>query len=82
MPLRVRGGGGDEVGAGPFIAEHLPFKEAKERWIDHFEIHYLKDLLERPVTVAQQTVITSYSIHYTKLYEKPARMWRDARNCA
>jgi DNA-binding NtrC family response regulator len=44
IPLRVRSAGGHK---GPFVAEHLPFKEAKERWIDYFEIHYLTGLLRR-----------------------------------
>jgi transcriptional regulator with PAS, ATPase and Fis domain len=45
MPLRVRATEGG--GPGPFIADHLPFKDAKERWIDYFEVRYLKDLLQR-----------------------------------
>jgi transcriptional regulator with PAS, ATPase and Fis domain len=45
VPLRVRPSADGQPG--PFIAENLPFKDAKERWIDYFEVRYLKDLLQR-----------------------------------
>ncbi len=44
FPVRLK----DEPGtAGPFVANHLPYKEAKDAWLVHFEKTYLIELLRR-----------------------------------
>jgi DNA-binding NtrC family response regulator len=77
FPVRLK----DEPGgAGPFVANHLPYKEAKDAWLVHFEKTYLIELLRRNASnisrAALEAGIPRQTLH--RLIKKHGIKARDA----